>query len=400
MKPNNALYHYQERKMEPFGWILIFYIITIVFFFSIFMIFGPIKVFLDYFNFWSAFLLPFIPIGIWLAIKTFHYARGVIWHNNHNAVYHFYRDHIECIQWKETYKSEPKKSRIDVDKIEKIIVSQYIVNEYRTKHGTKHIDRNYIFYIIHSTSSKKELFLLPLPNKDDQMNIWLTYFKELGLPVYFYNPILYRTDQRYFLNDDQRLEILDKENDLVQLPYNGDWKQLKKELRNNWNYYSKIELEPTRLQATDLDSEEAQSQPNTPENTSLTPSRQRKNPPLTFWLNVTLIVYGIMIGATFSLVELAKLEYIAADHSILIVITFLIGSLLYFFLLRSYLRWYYMLILAIKVFFFGVITAISFEDSIGVQVGDNILAMSILFPFIIWLPYLVVKLIHTANEKQ
>lgn len=400
MKPNNALYHYQERKMEPFGWILIFYIITIVFFFSIFMIFGPIKVFLDYFNFWSAFLLPFIPIGIWLAIKTFHYARGVIWHNNHNAVYHFYRDHIECIQWKETYKSEPKKSRIDVDKIEKIIVSQYIVNEYRTKHGTKHIDRNYILYIIHSTSSKKELFLLPFPNKDDQMNIWLTYFKELGLPVYFYNPILYRTDQRYFLNDDQRLEILDKEDDLVQLPYNGDWKQLKKELRNNWNYYSKIELEPTRLQATDLDSEEAQSQPNTPENTSLTPSRQRKNPPLTFWLNVTLIVYGIMIGATFSLVELAKLEYIAADHSILIVITFLIGSLLYFFLLRSYLRWYYMLILAIKVFFFGVITAISFEDSIGVQVGDNILAMSILFPFIIWLPYLVVKLIHTANEKQ
>ena len=105
-----------------------------------------------------------------------------------------------------------------------------------------------------------------------QMNIWLTYFKELGLPVYFYNPILYRTDQRYFLNDDQRLEILDKENDLVQLPYNGDWKQLKKELRNNWNYYSKIELEPTRLQATDLDSEEAQSQPNTPENTNRSPT--------------------------------------------------------------------------------------------------------------------------------
>ena len=400
MKPNNALYHYQERKMDPFGWILVFYIITIVFLFSIFIIIGPLKVFIDYFNFWSALLLPLIPLGAWLAFKTFHYARGIIWQNNHNDMYHFYRNHIECIQWKETYKPEPETNRIEINTIEKVIVSTYIVNEYRTKHGTRHTDRNYILYIIHATKGEKELFLLPLPNKDEQMHTWMAYFKELSIPVYFYNPILYRADQSFFLNDEQRLEILDKENDLVELEYNGDWKQLKKELRDNWNYYSKMNLDPEPVSNIEQDAKPVEEQGMEQYSETITPSKQRRRTPLYLCANVTLIVYGIMIGTTFTILELAKQGYIAADNSIIIIVSFLMGSWLYFFLLRNYLRWYYMLLLAVKVFFFGVIAAISFEDSVGVQVGENILAMSILFPFIIWLPYLIVKLIQKNPEKQ
>ena len=394
MKPTNALYHYQEKKMEPFGWILVFYIITLFFFLSIFMIIGPIKVFMDYLNVWSALLLPFVPLGVWLAIKTFRYARGAIWHNNHNAIYHFYRGHIDLIQWKETYKRDPEESRIDINTIEKIIVSQYIVNEYRTKHGGKHIDRNYILYIIYATKGKKKLFSLPLPNKDEQMNTWLTYFKELGLPVYFYNPILYRTDQPYFLNDEQRLEILDKEDDLVQLEYNGDWKQLKKELRNNWNYYSKINPLKVKVPALESDAE-------LPYTGADEGSKKQPKVPFRLWANTTLFIYAAMIGFTFSLVEITREGYISPDNWVIVIIIFLLGSFLYFFFLRNYLRWYFMIVLAIKVFLYGFFAAISFEeDAIGVQVGENILAISMLFPLIVWLPYVAVKLIQSVNKKE
>src|SRR5690606_3514485 len=73
----------------------------------------------------------------------------------------------------------------------------------------------------------------------------------------------------------------------------------------------------------------------------------------------------------------------------------------YFFFLRNYLRWYFMIVLAIKVFLYGFFAAISFEeDAIGVQVGENILAISMLFPLIVWLPYVAVKLIQNVNKKE
>lgn len=100
-----------------------------------------------------------------------------------------------------------------------------------------------------------------------------------------------------------------------------------------------------------------------------------------------------MLAITIGLIELSKLGWFSMENPWPIFIMFFAISLLFFFMLRRTLRWYFMLIFIVNAFVFALAMAMSFEDneSIAYQVSENLLGMAILFPVVVWIPYLIVK---------
>ncbi|MGP4039780.1 hypothetical protein ACTWP4_07750 [Gracilibacillus sp. D59] len=376
MQSSKVKYQYVEKKIDPFWWILFSYIISVLFLFSIFMIVGPIKVFSNNINLWSGLLMLLIPLGIWLGIKVFSYARGLIWRNNHLTTYKFYPDTIQLSKWENTYDKEPTLTEIELSTIQKVVVAPYITNEYRTQHGNKHTDISYILYIIHDANYKKELLMVPFPMNYENIDIWLTYFKEQNISLQFTTEVLYSNELNIF-TDEERMRRLESHIHVIPLDYKGNWKQQQKEMYRNWN----------------------QTYP--PEEHNIEPVGKDKSlfRPIA---NAVLFSYALMIGITFGLIELCKNGWFAVENPWPIFVMFFLISLLFFFILRHYLRWYFMLIFVINVFVFGIATTMSFEEneSIAYQVSENVLGMAILFPLVVWIPYLIVKVIRKAQSAR
>lgn len=386
MRDNNVLYQYKERGLDILGWIVMSCIIIGMFILSILMVLWPIEMFIRNGSIGNALLLLLIPIGGWIAIKAFSNARTLIWQHNHPTTYSFYRNHFQLDKWTETYAIEPQSVRIELSTIQKIVLAPYIVNETRLKYGRIHIDKNHIMYVFHSPRGKQELFMLPFPNREDEINIWLKYFQERNIPLAYTNEILYRMDRETF-TDEERMARLNSNPHLIPLVYNQKWKQLREELSSEWNnpIPQMEEVERGTRPVVQISTEETKNKP-------------KAGFPRV--IGVTILVFIIMIGAAFGIVEITENGVFSALNPFPVFVVYFISAILYFYLLRKYLRWYYMLILAVKIFIFAVIAALSIGDSneITSEIGTNFIAASIITPLFILLPYGIIKLLHLLKS--
>jgi hypothetical protein len=384
MDTNNLLYQYKENKMGPFGWIFLFYIITCIFLLGVAMVLFSIEQFIQQVTIWTTLLLVLVPLGVWVTFKAISFGRTLIWKNTHLTSYQFHRKYIQLDKWDELYAKSPTSIKILLSDIEKVVLAPYIVNEYYTKHRRKIIDMNYILYIVHISKGKKELFMLPFPNKEDEINIWLTYFQERDVDVHFTNEVLYRIDRKT-LTEEERLEVLEAGQRLITIAYNGSWSETKRGLHAEWNslFPGMNYKESTLKKELDL-----------PIN--------KGNSTIKAIVNVTFLIYSFMLVAIFTLVKLAENAVILPDNILAPTAMLFIISFLYFFLLRNSLRWYYMIILAVKLFIFAFIASMSLAESSAIadEMGVTIAGVSILFPAIIWIPYLIAKLIKNQLDNK
>lgn len=362
-------------------------IIIGMFILSILMILWPIEMFLRNNNLLHALLLLLVPLGGWVAIKAFSNARTLIWQHNHPTTYSFYRNHFQLDKWKETYVMEPESVRIKLEQIQRVVMAPYIVNEMKLKYGRIHIEKNHIMYVIYSSNNKQELFMLPFPNKEDEINIWLKYFQEQKIPVAYTKDILYRSDRKTF-TDEERLERLNNDNRFIPLEYKQEWKQLRMELSQEWDIlYSEIDL--AGIDSRPIIQTNSEDLPN-----KKTRAGFRRTS------GVTILIFILMLGAAFGIVKITELGVFSAVNPFPVFVIYFIGALLYFFLLRKYLRWYFMLLLAVKIFIFSIIAALSIGDSneITSEIGTNFIAAAIVTPLFIWLPYGVIRLTHLMRS--
>ncbi|WP_080873904.1 hypothetical protein [Oceanobacillus timonensis] len=367
MKTNNVLYQYTAKKMGPFGWILIFYIITILFLLSIAMILVPIMAILRTITVWNLLFLLLCPLGGWLSIKVFHYARGLIWKNNHLTTYRFFDGIILFDEWKNIYDREPTTEQLDLATIQKVVVAPYVTNEYRTKHGGHHVDSSYIIYIIYSINAENNLLKIPFANNYENINIWLTYFQDQRVSVQFTEEVLYSYERNIY-TDEERLEQLESNIHTIPLSYNGDWKQQNKMMHQNWS----------------------QEFPHDVYNIEVYGKKKNRSNPIFAMVPITSVLVG---GVIFGLVELSRLGWFAADNPWPVFAVLFLISFLFFFVLRRHLRWYLMLLFVVIHFVVVLIMVMEYgeRENIASQVTENALGIAMLFPFIVWIPYFIVK---------
>ncbi|WP_018932946.1 hypothetical protein [Gracilibacillus lacisalsi] len=370
MESSKAMYQYVEKKFDPFWWITFSYIISVLFLLCITMVVGPIIVFSNNTNIWSVLLMLLVPLGIWLATRVFAYARGLIWRNNHLTTYKFYPDTIQLNKWENTYDREPTKMEVELSAIRKVVVAPYIINEYLTRHGTKHIEKSYILYVIHEANSKKELLKLPFASNYENINIWLTYFKKRNIPVQFTTEVLFSYERDVF-TDQKRIRRLESNIHEIPIEHQGNWKKQQKEVYREWSrtYPPKEYIEPVEK-----------------DNSLFRPIA-----------NAVLLSYALMLAITFGLIELYKYGWFAEKNPWPIFVMFFVISLLFFFILRRVLRWYFMLVFIVNAFIFGIAMTMSFEEEtqpIASEISVSVLGMAMLFPLVVWIPYLIVKKIN------
>ncbi|WP_010096233.1 hypothetical protein [Ornithinibacillus scapharcae] len=223
------------------------------------------------------------------------------------------------------------------------------------------------------------MFKLEFPAKDGQVNMWLDYFHEQSIPVFFTNEVLYRKDRKT-MEDEDRIKALDADNLLLSVPSGVEWKQLRKELQKEWN-----DRFP-RLNGFGSKS------------TSVPKDYHRSR--LSFGFN-TVIVFGSLFLITYLVIKLVENEVISNVHFIPIVIMLLLGGLLYFYLIRDRLRWFHLLFYIGKVFLFSFAWLISIEETekVTYQFVEDIIVISVFFPLVAWIPYLILKRIGNNKTK-
>jgi len=106
------------------------------------------------------------------------------------------------------------------------------------------------------------------------------------------------------------------------------------------------------------------------------------------------LVFSLIAIAIFFTLEMAKKQWLSADNVIFGLIIFTLGGFLFFYYLKRYLRWYYMIYISLIVLILGLISLSSgplYENLLQQQMAKSIGISSFLFPAFVWIPYFIFK---------
>lgn len=378
METVNVIHEHNEQKADPFWWIFYFIALSVAFLFGLALIIGPLLLYVMFQSAWLLILLVFVPAGAWIVRKLYHYTRKLIWHNTHLSSYVLQEGNIKTEEWTDAFQSTPFRSSIDIPAIQSIIASSYIVRQtraLRSQGGTGQTitETDPILYVIYSQNNERKLLTVPFSYKNEGINTWLKQFQEKKVPLKYTATVLYRTDMNY-LNNKKRLNFLESTDDLIDFSFSGNWQT---QVAGLWQEWMKKEEKKQK-------EEEAM-------NPELCVKKKKHS--FRTWRNVTLGVFFLMIATSYGTIELAKRHVFSADSIIPGLIIFSLAGFLYFYLLRSHLRWYYNLLFAAKAFFFGIMVLSAFEENgaLADEMATSIAGISFLVLAFVWIPYLIVK---------
>jgi len=382
MKHNRVVHTYTEHKVELFWWIV--YLLTMLagFLTGLALIVTPIALYMEFQLTWLLILFIFIPIGLWMDYKMFHVTKKLFWKNQHLSSYILFEDKIELKEWPELYSTSPIERKIPFQSISSVIASYYIVRESIVLHtGTKITENAPMLYILYTLDGERKLLNIPFPNHQDEgFNVWLGHLHEEKLPLHYTARPLYRTDTQ-ILNDQQRLDYFETTNELIVLPFSGSWKEDEPKAFANWKE------EESERQAIEE---------------SLNPKLKeaRLKHSRRDWSIIPNIVFTFMGIAIFFTLEMAKKQWLPADNVIFGLIIFTLGGFLFFYYLKRYLPWYYMIYYLLIVLVLGLISLSSgpmHENLLQQQMAKSIAISSFLFPAFVWIPYFTIK--KTAKKQ-
>ena len=382
MKHNRVINTYTEHKVELFWWIVYLLTMLMGFLTGLALIVTPIALFLEFRLTWLLILFILIPIGLWIDFKVFHFTKKLFWRNQHLSSYILFEDKIETKEWPEVYSKSPIERKIPFQSISSVIASYYIIRESIVQNtGTKITENAPILYILYTLNEERKLLNIPFPTHHDEgFNVWLRHLHEEKLPLHYTARPLYRTDTQ-ILNDQQRLDYFETTNELMELPFSGSWKEDEPKTFANWRE------EESERQALEE---------------SLNPKfkEARLKHSLRDWFLTSNIAFTFIGIAIFFTLEMAKKQWLPVDNVIFGLIIFILGGLLFFYYLKRYLRWHYMLYFSLIVVILGLISLSSgpmHENLLQQQMAKSIGISLFLIPAFVWIPYFIVK---KVTKKQ
>ena len=376
MEEKTIVHTYEEPKMEPFWWIFHLIVITIGALFGVALVVVPIVLYMTYQIIWLLILFILIPLGFWIARGCLRNLKRVSWHNNHLSSFTLFNNKIESVEWTEAYSKLPIQQVIPFSSLTSVIASSYIIRQTINTVGLGRVisETGPILYIRYLKDGQQKVLNLPFANHgDNSMNVWLRHFQDRQIPIQYTARQIYRNDTQ-FLNDEQRLDYFESSEELIDFPFSGTWLTAEPKIWTKW-----------KDKEVKLRAEEEAKDP------ELKKARQKHT--FKTWILTIWLVSMLMFLAVFCLKKLGQTIPFLVDSMIPGLFIFTLGAFLFFYCLRSYLRWFYMITFSLMVIILGFSWTILSVSETGVDAPTNLtlFGASVLFPLLVWIPYFTVK---------
>lgn len=381
----NVRLEHHEEKLPPVLWMISFYAHLLALLFCLMLIIGPIILLFK--SYWFALLIILIPVGYRMGKKVLQTFKQYIWENRHTSIY---RIDPEYFYYE---KSDPstltvEKDSISLQAIDYIVVSQYIFRNDPSNQQIKvheEITPTSTFPSFHMVGSHGgDTVTVHVPFNDSfTINHWLHQFKERNIP-FLYTPLpIHEVDEH------TRINILNREENVIPFTYEHDWETHRETLEDEWN--EKVGY-VEREQHRDIQMEDEH------ENNEAEVKPQRMS--LGEWATLalksyTLLALGVGVAMWLAHQGMINEEGIMPGLSILFMTSFV-----YFKLLGARLRWFHMVRFCIEAFIVLFILFLGFDEitDIGEEMIISILASSMFFITLVWIPFLIVK--QLSNHKK
>lgn len=369
---SKLIHTYTEPETKGF-WRIVFWFITgFMLLLGLSMVVVPFLILLEYQTWWVLFTIPFFIAGIFLNGSLLRLWKTTLWKQRHRASYDLYENRIETLEWPQPSKSVPQERTIHFENIVSVVASYYIVREILPQGliNDGSIENAPMFYIIYTTEEGKQIQNVLFPNHGDEgINLWFRHFTENQIPLLYNARQMFRTDTP-ILSDEKRLEYLLSTDENVAFPFQTSWLKDEPSALAAWQ---KIETQKQeRAEAKDPVLKEA---------------RQKHS--FRKWIISIVLPLQLMGILMFMVTQLGQSYNVQSANVLPGIAIFLLGGFLFFFLLKNHLRWHYMLIYYAMVLFLGFVSFIAAETEGALALGIG--SASLLFPAVIWIPYLAIK---------
>lgn len=259
-----------------------------------------------------------------------------------------------------------------------------------------------ILYVVYTDGPTTKQVTIPF-YKRPTVEYWLWRFQAYKVPLYYglvdtptavmdaaeYNP---ESVQAAFID-----ELLKTDNMApIQMESGSNWDQISTDLRRD---VYKEQLATQTTEANQHDDTLLKQYPK-----SIKPLKK-----LTFnkWYKTAIVTALMLLSAMMVTIYLAEKEIFDYTNLLPGFVILLITATVYFWLMRHYYKWFYMIFFCIESFCIFLMSTLSIAKENTTQLTEeittNLLASSILFPFIIWVPYLLVSYLRkragSENEK-
>ena len=334
--------------------------------------------------------LAAVPLGVWIAVRLLAAGRKLLLRYRHLPEYSLFEDRVESVEWPNPQEkgvrfgkdTSPTRRSVDLGQVTSAVASLCIVRESVTGYGNRVTETAPILYVRYRAGTRDKLLSIPFPSHWDQgVDMWLRHLSGEGIPLLYTPQILYRHDTQV-LDDAGRLRLLNELPNLVPYRFARGWQADEPGLRAQWSVVEHAERQAEEARDPAL-------------------KRARARHPVTTWIMEMLVF--VWLGMTVFVQQLAWAGRPAEPASLIISFAaVLLFGLLFFFLLRSYLRWPYIFIYSGGALLTAFMTVVA---STSLSTGDQDVAAAFFFATVFfqpmcWLPYLAVKKLSARSKTR
>lgn len=378
---HGPLHESQESKVSPFYWILRFEVMSILMALGLVLMLGPGVLLLYAQNIWSFASLLLIPAG-WLLFRfAFRFLRNSIWRNRHLSSYRLYEDRIETTVYPDPDQTAAE-TRIPLQAADMLVVSALATRPAANSTASQGLavsataHHPVVWLRYRDDNGLPHLLQLPLSPRGG-LDIWMDTLQH-RIPFFVTSvPLL-------LLPEPQRLEALEDGYRLHPFHYSGD-------------LYGDFRRHMALVQPTETNGQAIQTSAAQPGAAAAEPKPPR--PKIRFWARPalsTLVLHGVMLAGLYVFIAMAAAGKLGTE-SLLPCLGLLIGGAAVYFAMARPLALAHVfryLVTTLPLWFVFTAALPAAREGAGYAFMDSVLGSLLLLPFLIWLPYGLIKLIR------
>lgn len=395
----------RQPKMQPFYWILTFEVFTLGMLIGLALAIGPFILIYLWSSAGMAFTLMTVPLGLWMFIKIWRSLLTRIWENRNRNQYLLYEDRIEYEQWNREAR-EADSGQILLREIKDIYYGRYVLMEshaYKPSKMTEQVPKAELLpalYIIYSDGIRDRLLMVPFLDYMEA-NRWLGALAPHGIPLWLTYLVIHKPE------DESVPDALKEEETREAAEFDGN---IERQFRPFLERKTREEQAAQAANPIPPLTEMNRSDPTDPasinngQEAAKTPYAAPVRPKRNFLACIGQwgwVVFLVQAAAMWWLYSQAAGGHIDPANVVYPFALLILMSLLFFLVVKE-LRWPHMIVF----WFLSMVTALLVELEAGsmnendptYEMGANLLAASLLYALLIWIPFFGIKWLRRAKD--
>lgn len=385
-----VIHEQQQRKMQPFYWILTFEMLTFGMLLGIVLAVGPFVLLSLWPSGWMWLTLLAIPVGIIIFIKCFHSLKERIWHNRHVDHYALYEDRIEYTIWNHETK-EAEQGSLPIRDIKEMYYGRHL-QQYSYAYKKTSMTENApmyellpVLHLIHNNGWQDKLLTVPFVEMMDA-NRWLEVISPRGIPLWLSSVVIHDPG-------DESVGLLRKDEYKAPAEFDGN---IERQFRPylDKQIADEEERDPTEEELAQIDAEIKQLD-------YIEAERKKKstfgNMGLLAWL-VFPLQYGLGRWI-FNEAVTGKID----PEGMLYPMTMITITSVVFFLLVKRMRWLQMIVFQVVSIISMAFIDLEFsenENDPAYQISSALIGAAMLNTALIWVLYLIIKFLRRGRDED